>query len=229
MFVENTDFDFIPINHDIKLRYDDDAMILPTSWQQKADDYWRQQQALNAKLFDAKIVILSTDANIANPIINVVAIDYRYLYAYRQHIRHDDFTLCSVGVIGIIQCHDGIIIGRRAAHSGLMPNMWEFIPAGGVDLTYLDDDNHINPKNNIYDEAAEELNITAQQIDRIKIVGILKYHHIDMIEIAYNLTVNLSFNEIQRYATLPEHQKIVLYDKIICHHDDMVPSLRCWR
>lgn len=72
--------------------------------------------------------------------------------------------LRPLAVCGVVQCADGIVIGRRPTGAVYQAGLWQLPPAGSVDHHALRPDGSIDLIGQIITELTEELGLTANQV-----------------------------------------------------------------
>lgn len=73
--------------------------------------------------------------------------------------------LRPLAVCGVVQCADGIVIGRRPTGAVYQAGLWQLPPAGSVDHHALRPDGSIDLIGQIITELTEELGLTADQVN----------------------------------------------------------------
>lgn len=76
----------------------------------------------------------------------------------------ETLNLRPLAVCGVVQCADGIVIGRRPTGAVYQAGLWQLPPAGSVDHHALRPDGGIDLIGQIITELTEELGLTADQV-----------------------------------------------------------------
>ena len=133
---------------------------IETLWQNAA----RRVEAGGAgRLFNGRV--FSVDA-IGPAAITGHLTEYRRLVAQMEdHALYDDLQIRSLSVGGVLQCAEGVAIGRRPAAAIYQPGLWQLPPAGSVDSSAVRVGGRIDLQAQLLTELREELGLDPADVD----------------------------------------------------------------
>jgi len=105
---------------------------LPNEVEVEIERIWNEEQSQRGKaLFNGEI--LSAMEVSAQEILGCRA-EYKHLVAQRiQPTLFEVLGVRPVAVSGVLECSDGLVLGRRAATTTQDAGLWELVPSGGLD------------------------------------------------------------------------------------------------
>lgn len=72
--------------------------------------------------------------------------------------------LRALAVCGVLQCADGVVVGRRPFAAVFQPGMWQLPPAGSVDSHALRPDGSIDLRGQLLTELREEIGLRPEDV-----------------------------------------------------------------
>lgn len=154
-------------------------------------EIWAKEQASRGGvLFDGKILALvsaTADAiQVAPTLYSVI------LSARRDPMVRDGLGIAPLGVTSVLSCHDGFVIGRRSPSLAMSPDMWEVMPAGGLETT--------DASAQLIQEFEEELGLPPRLVTRSEAKALVRISQKGVANILFRLhadcdreTINQAF------------------------------------
>jgi hypothetical protein len=91
--------------------------------------------------------------------------EYRWFLAQRRDpALRPELRVNPLGVTGILCCAEGVVFGRRAQNVEMDAGLWELVPSGGVDGSFVGPSGQIDLAAHLLAELREEIGILATEI-----------------------------------------------------------------
>jgi len=144
--------------------------------------------------------------------LSVMPVDYKYFYAqYNQPELFEILKLNLIGVTGILRCKHGFVIGRRSAGVLQDAKKYEFVPSGSLSFTSINV--HTGSLNTqIISELAEEVGITEDCLESVKVFGYLLDDKSHVVDLCYYISTTIDFAAIYKKWNKAQNDE---YDKLI--------------
>lgn len=176
---------------------------LPADLAAAVDSLWTVEKAARGdRLFDGVALCLSDHAP---DCLTLLPRRYRHALAARRRPELRPALRASpTGVIGLVSCRDGLLIGRRARHLAAAPGRWEPAPAGTLDQP--------DPEAVLVAELAEELGLAGADIGRPLPLALVHDVAQDVHDIIFTVACPLDAAAVRRaHAGAPHHDE---YDEL---------------
>lgn len=166
-----------------------DAPPFPAALLAEVDAIWtREKAARGERLFDGPSLSLAAatpDEIVLRPC------SYRHFLAARRRPElRAALGVRPTGVIGLVQCMDGLLLGRRAAHLAAAPGRWEPAPAGTLDRP--------DPLAVLADELVEELGLPPETTAAPQPLAIVEDVAHGVIDIVFTVACRLDAAAVRR-------------------------------
>jgi len=144
--------------------------------------------------------------------LRLMPVDYKYFYAqYNQPELFEVLKLNLVGVTGILHCKHGFVIGRRSASVLQDPKKYEFVPSGSLSFSSINDcTGSLNTQ--IISELVEEVGITEDRLESIRVFGYLFDDKSHVVDLCYFIRTTMDFATIYKKWNKSQNDE---YDKLI--------------
>jgi len=155
----------------------------------RVEEIWAEQKRLRGdRLTNGQIYTLaehSPDRLVIQPA------EYRYVLARRLEpgLAERGLPIQAVAVSGILECADGVVLGRRGDHVAADPGKWEAAPAGG--LTRPD------AVAQLLEELREELGLTPSQVTGVEACGLIEDLPSGVFDIVFKIVSNASAEAVR--------------------------------
>lgn len=199
----------ITLNSSLKINIISYPKIYSSSLENEVNNIWNIKKKQFPKLFNGRVfnvIDLTSDS------ITGYWTEYKYVLAQTEKPKlYPDLIIRSLAVIGLIQCPEGFVLGKRTLKSIYLPGYWQSSPAGTVESREDKDD--VNLLNQLYAEAEEELGLYKSNLFNPRITSATEHTNTHIIDIGILLETKLSFQQIQ---TLWQENKNPEYDELLC-------------
>lgn len=160
----------------------DSTDTLPTAVQSEVEQLWQAEQQRRGKSLSNGRILSAVEISPQRILGRVV--EYRHLIAQRARPElFDVLRVRPVAVSGMLECADGIVLGRRAATVTQHAGLWELVPSGGLDTSGVPEGSEVDYRAQILIELREEVGIDAEWVTSIRpfcLVDDLDSHVLDI-------------------------------------------------
>lgn len=231
------DWTSTPLDGDVRLLVDRTAPILPAEIEAMIDAFWTEQCALRPSLFNGRVFCAD---RVTATEIGGHWTEYRRTFA--QLLRPSLFPVLSIralAVNGLVECADGLILGRRQPEAIYLPGCWQTAPAGNVEAR---EDDSLDLTDQLLAELQEELGLGRDEVDLIRPVVAIEHGVSHVVDVGFLLRTRLDFAQVRhRHAQAGNDEYDVLRlvpptgidDFITEAGSTLMPSARilidCWR
>ncbi|MGI4747635.1 MAG: hypothetical protein ACRYGI_15755 [Janthinobacterium lividum] len=202
------DWTSTPLDGDVRLVVDRAAPILSVELEAEIAAFWTEQCALRPSLFNGRVFCAD---RITASEIGGHWTEYRRTFA--QLLRPSLFPLLSIralAVNGLLECADGLVLGRRQPDSVYLPGCWQAAPAGNVEARD-GVDGGLDLTDQLFAELEEELGLTHDDIDMVRPVAAIEHGVSHVIDVGFLLRTKLDFIQVgQRHAEAGNNEYDVL-------------------
>lgn len=181
---------------DVRLLVDRTAPTLPAEIEAMIDAFWVEQCALRPSLFNGRVFCAD---RVTATEIGGHWTEYRRTFA--QLLRPSLFPLLAIralAVNGLVECADGLILGRRQPDAIYLPGCWQAAPAGNVEAR---EDDSLDLAEQLLAELQEELGLGRDDVDLIRSVAAIEHGVSHVIDVGFLLRTRLTFTQVrERHA-----------------------------
>ncbi|NPD69079.1 hypothetical protein HN018_13420 [Lichenicola cladoniae] len=191
-----TDWTSTRLDAKVRLVVDRTAPTLPAEIEAMIAAFWAEQCALRPSLFNGRV--FCADRVTASEIGGHWT-EYRRTFA--QLLQPSLFPLLSIralAVNGLVECADGLILGRRQPGSIYLPGCWQAAPAGNVEAR---EDDSLDLEDQLLAELQEELGLGRDDVDLLRAVAAIEHGVSHVIDVGFLLRTRLDFAQVrERHA-----------------------------
>ncbi|WP_419728539.1 NUDIX hydrolase [Lichenicola sp.] len=167
---------------------------LPADLEADVESIWSAERARRPVLFNGRVFSADT---ITPSLITGHWTEYRCVLAQiRKPSLYARLKVRPLAVNGLVECADGLVLGRRHADAVYLPGRWQAAPAGNVEARAGDDVNLIEQ---VHVELREELGLLPNMIDLTRPVAAIEHTDTHVVDVGLLLRTPLSFAEIARH------------------------------
>lgn len=199
----------ILLNQSINIHITPSPPKIPLFLRNEVDFIWDNKKKQFPKLFNGRVFNV---ASLSPDIISGYWTEYKKVLAQTEKPElYSELAIRSLAVIGLIQCPEGFVLGKRTVKSVYLPGYWQSPPAGTVESRGGNDE--VDLIQQLYAEAEEELGLHAHHLMDPKIISATEHTDTHIIDIGILQKTNLSFQEVfdlWRQNNNPE------YDELLC-------------
>ncbi len=143
----------------------------------------------------------------------------------RQAKERGPLKVRPLAVTGILSCEDLYLMGKRRKDAMEDPRSFEFVPAGGIDLSGGILRQAPSPIDQLVKEAKEELLLDAHELGTIRFIICAENTRSGVVDLVYRAQINLSIELAQRRMNsvpLCEHSELTFVSLPLDHaiHQD---------
>ena len=226
----------VALRADVALVADGAMAELPPDLEARIASSWSAERARRPGLFNGRVFCAD---NIAPERIGGHWTEYRRVLAQMRHPElFDRLRIRGLAVNGLIECADGLVLGRRQAGAIYLPGFWQAPPAGAVEArTGLETDLAAQ----LMAELEEELGLQPVEVEDVRAVAAIEHADSHVVDVGFLLRTTLSFASIEtrwRAAGNDEYDalRVVAPDdvaRVLSGNEPMLlPSarvlMRCW-
>ena len=191
---------------------------LPPDLEQQVASVWAAERALRPELFNGRVFCAD---RIAPDRIAGHWTEYRRVLAQmRRPALFDRLAIRALAVNGLIECPDGLVLGRRQAGAVYLPGFWQAPPAGNVEMR--NGATTIDLAGQLLAELHEELGLQPGEVRDIRTVAAIEHAGTHVVDVGFLLRTSLSFAAIEARRVLAGNGE---YDALRLLAPDDVPRL----
>ena len=209
---------------------------LPPDLEARVASLWTAEQARRPGLFNGRVFCAD---RIAPDRIEGHWTEYRRVVAQLRHPDlFDRLQLRGLAVNGLLECADGLVLGRRQADAIYLPGFWQSPPAGAVEAR-IGSETDLTAQ--LLAELDEELGLQARDVEDIRAVVGIEHADTHIVDVGFLLRTSLSFASIEARRTMMGNDeydalRVVAPDdvaRVLSGNEPMLlPSarilMRCW-
>lgn len=189
----------------------DETVRYPLEVEQMVDQIWLTEKAKTPHLFDGPLFAVD---QLSAERISGRFISYRYFAAQLKRPElFAELKLEVLAVSGALFSPDGIVVGRREKFLSQQGNIWELVPAGGIDFQSRLERGRLDVTRQLLVELEEEVGLTAEDLTSIESCCLIRDQHNHVLDVGVKLVTERSREEILcRYDALKqaEHTELRL-------------------
>ena len=221
---------------EVSLAVDGAMPELPPDLEQQVASIWAVERALRPDLFNGRVFCAD---RIAPDRIAGHWTEYRRVLAQmRRPALFDRLGIRALAVNGLIECPDGLVLGRRQAGAVYLPGFWQAPPAGNVEARGAAT---IDLAGQLLAELHEELGLQPAEVRDMRAVAAIEHAGTHVVDVGFLLRTPLSFTAMEARRMLAGNAE---YDalRVVAPHDVprllagdepmLLPSarilMRCW-
>lgn len=177
---------------------------------------WDKKKLQFPKLFNGRVFNVERLTPFA---INGYWTEYKYVLAQTEKPDlYPELSIRSLAVIGLIQCPQGFVLGKRTVKSVYLAGYWQSPPAGTVESRDGKDD--VDLLTQLYAEAEEELGLHQSSLFNPRIISATEHTDTHIIDIGILLETKLYFQNIHDIWLKNNNPE---YDALLCcaHYSEL--------
>ncbi len=170
---------------------------LPDAVETEVASIWEQERHARPRLFNG--VVFSADSVTSGRIEGHWTEYRRVLAQMRVNSLFGILGIRPLAVNGLLECADGLVLGRREPGSVYQPGGWQSPPAGSVErrLGSSDTSDHIDLSDQVLAECEEELGVPAGDVVVLKPVVAVEHPGSHVIDIGLLLRTPRAFAQVE--------------------------------
>lgn len=155
--------------------------------------FWNDHLSSHPDAFDGEMIsVVSIGANRAE----LIRTGFRYWLAQRAGVAQ--LGIRPLGVTGLLRIEGKWLCARRSARVTQDAGLWEFAPSGSVSGEARGADGTLDARRQLAIEAAEELNLPAQVLERPAAVAFVEDTDTGVCDLLFHADLELSAREFDR-------------------------------
>ena len=186
----------IDLQPDLQVRLTRRTPNLPANVETIVASIWEQEIRERPRLFNG--VVFSADTVTAGCIEGHWTEYRRVLAQMRVNDLFATLGIRALAVNGLLECAEGVVLGRREPNSVYQPGGWQSPPAGSVERrSGSPDDSNLDLAGQVLAECEEELGIQAGDVMVLKPVVAIEHPGSHVVDIGLLLRTSLTFAEVE--------------------------------
>ena len=184
-------YDIDALDREPSILEEPSAWAPPTEVLERVEELWRGERERRAGLFDGKIFSLTRREGTS---LRGHFVSYRWWIAqYRQPELFAELRVQPLAVSGLLRVREGLVFGRRAAHTTEHPGLWELVPSGGINETARRPGGRIAAESQLLAELEEELYAPAASIRSVRPLALVGDRQTRVCDIAFEVALDLPY------------------------------------
>ena len=181
----------LPLQPGVSLVVDRDMPCLPTDLEGAVAAVWADERRRRPALFNGRVFCAD---RIAPDLIGGHWTEYRRVLAQMRHpALFGTQPIRALAVNGLLECADGLVLGRRQADAVYLPGCWQAAPAGAVEARKGDE---LDLAGQLLAELEEELGLLASDIVALRPVVAIEHAGTRIVDVGFQMRTTLSFRDI---------------------------------
>lgn len=177
---------------------------------------WATERLLRPDLFNGRVFCAD---RIAPDRIAGHWTEYRRVLAQmRRPALFARLGIRALAVNGLIECADGLVLGRRRAGAVYLPGFWQAPPAGNVEARNGSTATELFGQ--LLAELDEELGLQPAEVEDVRAVAAIEHADTHVVDVGFLLRTPLSFTAVEARRTLAGNDE---YDALRVVAPDDVP------
>lgn len=165
--------------------------VLPPALEAEVSAIWADERRRRPSLFNGRVFCADW---IAPDRIAGHWTEYcRVLAQMRRPALFDSLQIRSLAVNGLLECADGLLLGRRHGDAVYLAGCWQAAPAGTVEARSGHD---LDLAHQLLEELREELGLEAGDIVQMRPVAAIEHAETHVVDVGFLLRTPLSFAEV---------------------------------
>ncbi|MDJ0391507.1 hypothetical protein QMO56_25725 [Roseomonas sp. E05] len=154
---------YAPLDSTLEIHCHDAPPPVPPDLQPVLEAHWQAaQEKAGGRLFDGPVFTLTA---VSAARLEGAFVGYKALVAQtREPALYARLGLRALSVCGVLECADGVVLGRRGEAATYQPGMWQLPPAGSVDASARRG-TRIDARAQILSELEEELGLAETEVE----------------------------------------------------------------
>ena len=166
---------------------------LPPDLERQVASIWAAERALRPDLFNGQVFCAD---RIAPDRITGHWTEYRrVLVQMRRPALVDRLGIRALAVNGLVECADGLVLGRRQARAVYLPRFWQAPPAGTVEVR--NGAATIDLADQLLAELHEELGLQPAEVGDLRAVAAIEHAGTRVIDVGFLLRTRLPFTAVE--------------------------------
>ncbi len=183
----------IALRADVALAVESAMTELPPDLEARVASLWIAERATRPGLFNGRVFCAD---RIAPDRIDGHWTEYRRVLTQMRHPElFDRLRIRALAVNGLIECADGLVLGRRHAGAIYLPGFWQSPPAGNVEAR--NGSGSIDLTGQLLAELDEELGLQPADVGDIRAVAAIEHADTHVVDVGYLLRTPLPFASIE--------------------------------
>ena len=188
----------IPLHADVAFVVEGTMAELPPDLEARVASLWTAERARQPSLFNGRVFCAD---RIAPDRIEGHWTEYRRVVAQLRHPDlFDRLQIRGLAVNGLIECADGLVLGRRQAGAIYLPGFWQSPPAGAVEARMGLEADDLTTQ--LLAELEEELGLQAAEVEDVRAVMGIEHADTHIVDVGFLLRTTLSFASIEARRTM---------------------------
>lgn len=183
----------LPLAPDVSLQVRSDMPVLPDWLESAIAAIWQDECVRRPALFNGRVFCAD---RIEPSRIEGHWTEYRRVLA--QMRRPDWFAqmrIRALAVNGLVECVEGLVLGRRQAAAVYLPGCWQAAPAGNVEARTGDT---LDLSDQLLAELAEELGLGADDVEALRPVAAIEHADTHIVDVGFLLQTPFRFQQIEQ-------------------------------
>ena len=165
---------------------------LPPALEAEVSAIWMDEQSRRPSLFNGRVFCAD---RIAPDRITGHWTEYRRVLAQmRRPELFDRLRVRSLAVNGLLECTDGLLLGRRHQDAVYLAGCWQAAPAGAVEARRSGHD--LDLTRQLLEELREELGLEAGDIVQLRPLAAIEHAGTHVVDVGFLLRTPLSFADV---------------------------------
>lgn len=166
---------------------------LPPAVEAAVAAIWDAEHRLHPALFNGRVFCAD---HVTPALIRGHWTEYRRVLAQlRRPKLFEQMRIQALAVNGLLECADGLVLGRRQAQAIYLPGCWQAAPAGNVEAR---DGDGLDLDRQLLAELHEELGIEAVDIEQLTPVAAIAHAGTHVLDVGYLMRTRLGADAIER-------------------------------
>ncbi len=183
----------VALRADVALVVGGAMTALPPDLEARIASLWIAERVERPDLFNGRVFCAD---RIAPDRIDGHWTEYRRVLAQLRHPElFDRLHIRALAVNGLIECADGLVLGRRHAGATYLPGFWQSPPAGNVEARQGSD--AIDLTGQLLAELDEELGLQPAEVENVRAVAAIEHAGTHVVDVGCLLRTPLPFAGIE--------------------------------
>ena len=166
---------------------------LPPALEDRVAACWAQARAERSGLFNGRV--FCADEVSSDRIVGHWT-EYRRVLAQLRHPElFDRLRVRSLAVNGLVECANGLVLGRRHAGAVYLPGRWQAAPAGNVEAR--SGSSALDLPGQVLAELDEELGLQPEEVAHLRTVAAIEHTGTHVLDVGFLLRTALSFAAVE--------------------------------
>lgn len=179
------------LDQHVRVVADRDMPALAEALEAEVAEVWAAERRLHPSLFNGRV--FCADVVTAARITGHWTEYRRVLAQMRRPELFEQLRIRALAVNGLLECADGLVLGRRQAAAIYLPGCWQAAPAGNVEAR---DDDRLDLVEQLQAELTEELGLSAAEVEILRPVCAIEHAGTRIVDVGFLMRTMLDFEAI---------------------------------